>query len=162
MPSESLKPVRMNECPDDYVMRHIETDVDVRACYPVMLALRPHLQGETDLAERLARMRSENYRLLALWRDDEVIALAGYRLQENLVYGRFLYVDDLVTAESDRGRRCGARLLDELTLIGTQTACVKLALDTALSNALAQRFYFREGLLSGAMRFSKLLTAEAR
>jgi hypothetical protein len=30
-------------------------------------------------------------------------------------------------------------------------------LDTGLSNALAQRFYFRQGLLTSAIRFSKNL-----
>ncbi len=44
--------------------------------------------------------------------------------------------------------------------IAQREGCLKLKLDTALSNALAQRFYFREGLLTGTMRFSKVLPRE--
>lgn len=105
-------------------------------------------------------MAAQRYRLLGAWRGDEPLALAGYRLDENLIYGSFLYVDDLVTHESSRGRNLGARLLDALTESARRAGCAKLVLDTGLSNALAQRFYFRQGLLTSAMRFSKPLEQE--
>jgi ribosomal protein S18 acetylase RimI-like enzyme len=143
----------------DTDLRHAETDEELRACFPVMKQLRPHLDGYEDFAARVARMRGDGYRLLAGWQDGVPVALAGYRVQENLIYGPFLYVDDLVVTEGARGCNWGARLLDETTAIAKRERCVKLVLDTALSNARAQRFYFREGLLTGAMRFSKLLSA---
>lgn len=40
-------------------------------------------------------------RLLAGWQSQQVLGLAGYRIQENLLYGRFLYLDDLVTVARD-------------------------------------------------------------
>jgi len=141
----------------DPALRHAETEQDLRACYPVMRQLRPHLQDEADLIQRILRMRQARYRLLAAWEGDEVVALAGYRLQENLIYGSFLYVDDLVTTERSRGSRWGARLLDELTHIAEQAGCAKLVLDTGLANSLAHRFYSRQGLLTGAIRFAKSL-----
>lgn len=142
-------------------LRHAETRQDLHACHAVMQQLRPHLAGEEDFVARVARMRAQSYRLLAAWHGDTVVALAGYRLQENLVYGRFLYVDDLVTAEGARGQRLGARLLETLTHTAEESGCVKLVLDTGLSNALAQRFYFRQGLLTGAIGFYKLTGAQA-
>ena len=60
-------------------------------------------------------------------------------------------------AAHSRGHRWGARLLDEMEVIARAHGCVRLVLDTALSNALAQRFYFRQGMLTGAMRFAKPL-----
>ena len=141
----------------DIEMRHAETPADLRACYAVMAELRPHLEGEDDFLARLDRMRAGGYRLLALLRGAAPVALAGYRVQENLVYGRFLYVDDLVTAQDERGHGHGAQLLDALELHATQAGCARLVLDTGLGNALAQRFYFRQGLLTGALRFGKVL-----
>ncbi|MCJ9714285.1 GNAT family N-acetyltransferase, partial [Bordetella hinzii] len=35
--------------------------------------------------------------------------------------------------------------------------CAQLVLDTGLGNALAQRFYFRQGLLSAALHFRQAL-----
>jgi ribosomal protein S18 acetylase RimI-like enzyme len=141
----------------DTVLRHAQTDAELLACYPAMRELRPHLSGPQEMLDRIARQREQGYRVLALWRGDQAIALAGYRYQDNLVYGSFLYVDDLVTLPQERGNRCGERLLAALENDARAAGCVKLVLDTALSNALAQRFYFRIGMLTGAMRFSLML-----
>ena len=141
-------------------LRHLETPEELRACLPLMRELRPHLAGEEDFVQRIGRMRQERYRLLAAVRDDgQAIALAGYRYQENLIYGRFLYVDDLVVAPTRRGDRWGARLISALDAQARDAGCEKLVLDTGLGNALAQRFYFRQGLLTSAIRFSKPLGA---
>lgn len=142
-------------------LKDVETAEQLRACYPVMKELRPHLETEDDFVARVTRMAQQGYRILAAWDEGEVVALAGYRLEENLVYGRFLYVDDLVSAEKTRGRGWGARLLERLTVYAEQAECAKLVLDTGLANARAQRFYFREGLMTGAMRFGKFLKAGA-
>ncbi|APW36767.1 GNAT family N-acetyltransferase [Rhodoferax koreense] len=140
-------------------LRHAESDDDLRACWPVMQQLRPHIPSADDFIARVSRMRGQSYRLLAAWRGDTVLAMAGYRLQENLVYGRFLYLDDLVTHESARGEKWGARLIEAMVRTASEAGCVKLVLDTGLSNARAQRFYFREGLLSSAMRFNRPISA---
>jgi ribosomal protein S18 acetylase RimI-like enzyme len=144
--------------PEDPVLRHAETEQELRACFPVMRELRPQLANEQDLLERVQRMRGQGYRLLAAWHGGQALALAGYRPQENLVYGRFLYVDDLVVAQADRGKRLGARLLQHLRTVAHDAGCRELVLDTALSNALGQRFYFRQGLLTRAIRFSVPVT----
>ncbi len=142
-------------------MKIVETEQELRACYPVMKELRPHLQTEDEFVARVTRQREQAYRILAVWQDGEVVALAGYRLQDNLVYGPFLYVDDLVSAERHRSRRWGARLLARLTEMAEHAGCARLVLDTALTNAQAQRFYFREGLTLGALRFGKGLEVAA-
>lgn len=145
---------------EDFVLRHAENDDDLRACFPVMRQLRPHLLDEADFSQRLRRMASQHYHLLAVWKGSTPLALAGYRLQENLIYGRFLYVDDLVSAAGHRGRQFGARLLAELRQVAARENCEKLVLDTGLSNALAQRFYFRQGLLTEAVRFASTLAKD--
>lgn len=143
-------------------LRHAETDAELRACWPVMQQLRPHLPGADDFIARVRRMQDDGYRLLAAWQGDTVLALAGYRLQENLVYGGcFLYVDDLVTDEAERGAQWGARLIEATTRIAEQAGCARFVLDTGLANARAQRFYFRQGLLTEAIRFSRTLDAGA-
>ncbi|TFW29722.1 GNAT family N-acetyltransferase [Duganella callida] len=142
-------------------LRIVETEQDLRACYPVMKELRPHLQSEDAFVAQVLRQQEQQYHILAVWEDGQVVALAGYRYQENTVYGRFLYVDDLVSAESHRSRRWGARLLDRLTHYARDAQCVRLVLDTALTNSQAQRFYFREGLVMTSVRFGKALEVAA-
>ncbi len=139
----------------EVALRHAETAAEIAACYPVMVLLRPHLADAGELVARVGRQREAGYRLLAAWRGSAPVALAGYRFEENLIHGRFVYVDDLVTAESERGGGLGARLLDAVAEIGRDAGCGRLVLDTALDNVLAHRFYYRERLLARALRFSR-------
>ena len=139
----------------EIVLRHAETDEDVATCFPVMVLLRPHLRDAADLVARVGRQRAAGYRILAAWRGREPVALAGYRIDENLIHGRFIYVDDLVTVEDARRGGLGARLLDGVAVEGRGAGCNRLVLDTALDNVLAHRFYYRQGLLARALRFSR-------
>jgi ribosomal protein S18 acetylase RimI-like enzyme len=132
-------------------------EAEIAACFALMHALRPHLTSQAEFIERWRRQSEQGYSMLALWRDQRPVALAGFRVQENLVHGRFLYVDDLVTDESERGRGHGARLLDHLKAEGRVRGCRKLVLDTALDNTLGHRFYYRQGLLAMSLRFNCVL-----
>ncbi|VCU72046.1 Acetyltransferase (GNAT) family protein [Pigmentiphaga humi] len=135
----------------------IDSDGDYQACFGVMRELRPHLADAAAFAAQARRQGRQGYRLLAAWQDDQVKALAGYRLQESLLYGRFLYVDDLVTAADTRRHGLGGKLIDALREEARGQGCAYLVLDTALGNALGQRFYFRQGLLAAGMHFRQPL-----
>jgi len=119
--------------------------------------LRPQLAGPDELVTRVERQARDGYRLLAAWCGAEPVGLAGYRLEENLIHGRFVYVDDLVTTERRRGAGIGASLLDAVAQYGRDQGCARLVLDTALDNVLAHRFYYRQGLLARALRFSRAI-----
>ena len=138
-------------------IRSADTPADVAACFPVMQALRPHLTGAPELVSRIQTQAAQGYCLLAAWRDQEVIGAAGYRMQENLIRGRFCYVDDLVVAEPERRIGLGARLLDAVAVEARKAGCNRLTLDTGLDNLLGQRFYFRYGMLPASLRFGMQL-----
>ena len=70
---------------------------------------------------------------------------AGYRLMTNLVSGRHLYVDDLVTAEQWRSHGYGRQLNKYLVRAGAQRGLREsIQLDSATHRREAHRFYFRE------------------
>jgi ribosomal protein S18 acetylase RimI-like enzyme len=140
---------------------HACTADELAACFPVISQLRPLLKDAAEWVARACAMKADGYRVLAAWNGDRVLALAGYRVADNLIHGRFLYVDDLVTARSERGRGLGAALLAELSVIGAGQGCQRLVLDTAAANAGARRFYRREGLLDLSIGFVKSLEAGA-
>jgi len=136
---------------------HAESDADITACFPALSALRPHLADAAELLARVKRQNEAGYRLLVAWRGEEAVGVAGYRYQENLIHGRFIYLDDLVTLESERGQGIGAELIEAVAAEGRKSGCNRLVLDTALANVLAHRFYYRQGLLAQALRFSRPL-----
>lgn len=135
----------------------IDSDQDYQACFSVMRELRPHLTDAAAFAAQVRRQAAQGYRLLAGWQGEHVKGLAGYRVQENLIYGRFLYVDDLVATADARRRGLGATLIDALREEARQQDCANFVLDTGLANSLGQRFYFRQGLLAVGMHFRQAL-----
>jgi ribosomal protein S18 acetylase RimI-like enzyme len=143
--------------PSGIVLRHATSRDELAACFPVLVELRPYLKDASEWVDRASEMGSAGYRVLAAWKGDRVSAVAGYRVMENLIHGRFLYVDDLVTADGQRGRGLGASLLKELSTIGRDKNCRRLVLDTAVANANARRFYKREGLIDPIVGFMKPL-----
>jgi ribosomal protein S18 acetylase RimI-like enzyme len=135
-------------------LRQAESDAELAACFPVMRELRPHLSDAAEFVQRVRRQQADGYRLLAAWRGDAPVGLAGWRVQENLIRGRFCYVDDLVVTEFGRRSGLGARLLDAVAVEARALGLQRLVLDTGLDNLLGQRFYFRYGMLPAALRFA--------
>lgn len=135
-------------------IRIVDTETEVAACYELMHQLRPHLSSEQEFVERWQRQAPAGYRLVAIWRDSRPVALAGFRILNNLVHGKHLYVDDLVAEEGSRRRGFGRTLMQWLQSEGRSHGCAKLVLDAALSNTLGHRFYYRQGLLATALRFT--------
>ena len=142
-------------------IKHIDSDTDLDASFSVMKELRPQLSDRATYAAQIAQQRTQGSRLLAAWRDGAIVGLAGYRLQDNLHYGRFMYVDDLVVTAASHRSGFGERLLQAARQQALALHCKHFVLDTGLHMALAQRFYFRQGLLAKGMRFVEQLTQES-
>lgn len=131
----------------------VEDDDAVRACYDVMKQLRPHL-SQQQFVDTVRLQRTEGYLLAALEEDGQVRALAGYRYQHMLAHGKFLYVDDLVTDETQRSRGHGDALFDWLVKEARAAGCRKLQLDSGVQRLEAHRFYFRKRMAIVSYHFN--------
>jgi len=138
-----------------------DTDAQIAACFAVMAQLRPHLV-EAEFVARVRRMQAQGYQLASLSDDGQVRAVAGFRLTENLSAGRFLYVDDLVTAGVFRSCGYGARLLGWLSEYAQAHECAALKLDSGVQRAEAHRFYFGQRMHIAAYHFTLPLGGETR
>ncbi len=121
-----------------------------------MRQLRTHLD-ENQYLEKIKRMRHWGYRLAASTEGGMVRCVAGFRIVEFLAYGKFLYVDDLVTAEDARSEGHGERVLDWLAGVAREEGCGSLQLDSGVQRHEAHRFYFRQGMSISSYHFSKAL-----
>ena len=116
------------------------SDSEINACYPVMAELRPHV-AETEFLNRVRRqMEIADYRL-ACAIDEEVKAVAGFRISENLAWGKYLYVDDLVSKSDDRSKGYGGALFDWLVEHARENNCDEFHLDSGVHRFRAHRFY---------------------
>ncbi|MBZ9781906.1 GNAT family N-acetyltransferase [Pseudomonas sp. REP124] len=136
----------------------LTTPSELEACFELMKQLRPALVSPALFAEQIARQLKQGYQLLAARQDGTYVGLIGFRESENLLYGRFIYVDDLVVDTAARHLGLGASLLDAVRAEAISRDCAHLVLDTGLHMPLAQRFYFREGMLAKGMHFVQPLS----
>jgi GNAT superfamily N-acetyltransferase len=133
-----------------------ESDADVLACFPVMR----HLRTLDDAAAFVRRVRGQQragYQLAALRDGGDPVAVAGFRIGESLAWGRYLYVDDLVTLPDARSRGYGAALLAWLAELGREHGVAQLHLDSGKQRVDAHRFYEREGLEATSVHFRRVL-----
>lgn len=142
-------------------IKHIESDADLEASFLVMQELRPNLIDPVAYVAQVKQQRKQGYLLLAAWGDGRVVGLAGYRLQDSLLFGRFVYVDDLVVTRSLHRCGLGEGLLKAARQQAVAHHCNHFILDTGLHMALAQRFYFRQGLLAEGLHFVEPLAQQA-
>jgi GNAT superfamily N-acetyltransferase len=140
-------------------LQHLEGQQAFAASFELMRVLRPHVTDQAAYVAQLQRQAEQGYRLLAAWSGERIVGLAGYRGLENLLYGRFIYVDDLVVSPDLQRGGLGGRLLTAVRQEALQRGCDHLVLDTGLHMPLAQRFYFRQGLLARGMHFTQNLRA---
>lgn len=142
---------------DSITLRAVQDPAHCHACFAVMRELRPHLSDADAFVAQVQRQADQGYRLLAAWRGEQVVGLAGYRLQENTLYGRFVYIDDLIVLPSEQRSGVGGLLIEAVRRAAIDGGHAHLVLDTALGNALGQRFYYRQGLLARGLHFVEAL-----
>jgi GNAT superfamily N-acetyltransferase len=123
---------------------------------PVLSELRPDLTAE-QFAAVYAEGHPQGLRFTAVYDGETCVAVAGWRLMATTVALRKLYVDDLVTAASHRGRGFGAALLRELQSRARQAGCRAIDLDSGVVREDAHRFYFRERMGVTGLHFARLL-----
>lgn len=133
-------------------IRIATTDAEIAACYPVMQVLRPHI-AEDQFLSRVRGQENAGYRLAFVQESDALVAVAGFRVSENLAWGRFLYVDDLVSLPAHRSKGHGARLLSWLKEYAAKEGCPQIHLDSGIQRKDAHRFYEREGMTMAGFHF---------
>jgi GNAT superfamily N-acetyltransferase len=126
-----------------------------------LLELRPRLGGPAALAERAEEQRAAGYRIVASFEpgEREAAAAAGFRVAENLAWGRHLYVDDLSTRAAFRGRGHGAALMRWLTELARREGCRELHLDSGVGpeRESAHRLYFGARMRIASYHFTRVL-----
>lgn len=134
------------------MIQEARTAEEISSCYPVMVELRPHYSSSQFL-ETVLRMWKDGYHLAYLNADGRPVTTAGYRLGHNLAWGRFLYVDDLVTLSSRRGSGYGRTMLAWLIQQARLQHCQQFHLDSGLQRLEAHAFYEQQGLQKSSFHF---------
>jgi len=134
----------------------LESSEQIKNCFPVMSQLRPHIKKENFL-ETVKDQMLLGYQLAAVFENSQCVAIAGYRYQANMAWGKFLYVDDFVTDKNYRSKGAGKLLLNWLEDQAKSKSCNQLHLDSGVQRFDAHKFYVREGMEIRSHHFAMTL-----
>ena len=121
-------------------IRRLESEEE-RAAFQLLKVLRTHLDW-TLFVTRLVRQQERGYQLIGAFSDGNLVGLLGMRPVETMARGPHVHVDDLVVAESVRGRGVGRALMNFVEGVAKRRGMASIFLD---SRQEAFGFYQRLG-----------------
>jgi GNAT superfamily N-acetyltransferase len=138
------------------------SDEEILATYLVMSELRPNVP-QADYV-RLVRLQEAevHFKVAALREDGRITCVAGFRTCRSLGWGKYLYVDDLVTDSQSRSKGAGKTMFRWLVDYAHQEQCDELRLDSAVYRHAAHRFYLRERMDIACFNFKLALKEESQ
>ena len=140
-------------------IRLATSEEDIRGCYPVMNQLRINY-SEASFIKQVQKQIPGGYQLAFLELNGNVHAVAGFRYLENLAWGKFLYIDDLVSGEEVRGQGFAGKLMDWLIEQARTLRCKQVHLDSGVQRFNAHRFYFSKEMKITSHHFELRLDNE--
>lgn len=130
--------------------------------FPAMRELRTGLSNERAFVTQVDQVqRPAGYRLIGCVTDDDgpAVAVAGFRLGDNLAWGRHLYIDDLSTSPAARGQGHAGQLLEWLMREAGRLGCAQIHLDSGVgaNRQAAHRLYLNAGYRISSHHFTTVL-----
>jgi GNAT superfamily N-acetyltransferase len=110
---------------------------------------------ETEFVEQIKEMQAEGYTLIYIEEGGKVASIAGYRIFSMLYCGKILYIDDLSTLDTYRGKGYASILLNHIYAIAKEENCKSVHLDSGHIRTTAHKLYFKENFIISAFHFSK-------
>jgi GNAT superfamily N-acetyltransferase len=151
--------VRAMATGNDLQIRIVEHTGDPAPIAEVLLELRPQYPDADALATTLRGViRSQGLRVFGAHLGDDPAACGAVtvRMVESLSWGRFLYVDDLVTSSAVRGRGVASHLMDRVDVLADEaglSAKVQLDSGVGVHRADAHAFYGGRGMWIAGFHF---------
>ncbi len=142
----------------DIVIKDLETKNAMIEAFPLIHQMYKKMDYhafETALDEMILH---NNYKMVAVFIDDIMIAISGYWVARMLYCGRYLQACNLVVDENFRGRGVGKKILNYLESKARNLGCNKMVLDSYTENKKSHSLYFNENFYIRGFHFMKDLT----
>jgi GNAT superfamily N-acetyltransferase len=107
---------------------------------------------ELNLDEMILR---NDYKMVAGFHGEKMIAVSGYWIAKMLYCGRYLQASNLVVDENFRGRGAGKQILNYLENKARNSGCDKMVLDSYTENKKSHSLYFNESFYIRGFHFMK-------
>ncbi|OGK55805.1 hypothetical protein A3J15_03845 [Candidatus Roizmanbacteria bacterium RIFCSPLOWO2_02_FULL_38_10] len=126
---------------------------DLITCFSVFKQLRSKF-NQKDFIRQVSHLRKENYRIIFVITDKKAVSAAGFHILQNLAWGKFIYIDDLITLEQYRSQGFGQMLFNWIIDYAKLNKIGQIHLDSAVWRYDAHRFYLRNKMHISSHHFS--------
>lgn len=131
--------------PNHLDIRFMATDEEISSCYEVLSQLRPHFTKKQDLVKQIQRQQERGYKLASCIKEENVVAVIGFRFLEFLSWGKVLYIDDLITDREEKRKGYAGVLLKWVIELAKKEGCDQVHLDSGYQRYDAHRLYLNHG-----------------
>ena len=123
---------------------------ETASVFAALSVLRPTLNDINQFVEQVNNVqRAQGYRLLGLFEEGKTnaVAVCGFREKTDLVSGRHIHIDDLITIPQSRCCGYASRLLDKVREIAAEQGITQIHVDCHVGSerTIAHRVYFQQG-----------------
>ena len=148
----------IGQCDDRTVLEEILPPHTLLA-FAAMRELRTGLTGADFVAQVDTVQRRAGYRLVGAFsgKGVDAVAVAGFRVNTSLSWGRHVYIDDLSTAASARRQGFAGQLLAWIHTEADRLDCSQVHLDSGVGpdRQSAHRLYLNTGYAIYAHHFTR-------
>ena len=142
---------------EKFILREI-APYETAVAFAALSVLRPKLKDTNSFVEQVNKIqRQQGYRLIGIFEEgrSNAVAVCGFREEINLVSGRHMHIDDLVTMPQYRKHGYGTRLLSEVQNIARAAGISEIHIDSNVGGerTTAHRIYFQHGFEISAYHF---------
>lgn len=130
------------------------TDTQLLKCRKAILELRPHITAD-DFLPKAKLLLSEGAKMIYVDEGEHAPAVSVFRINYYLHRDKNLYIDDLSTVASQRGKGYASALLDFITQYAKDNNCANIHLDSGYVKERfdAHRLYLNKGFYLASHHF---------
>jgi ribosomal protein S18 acetylase RimI-like enzyme len=121
----------------------------IRLLYPEMTTEK--------YATYLNSMVSNGYQQVAIFENDQCVALSGFWYNIKLWTGPYLEIDNFIVHPQYRKKSLGKQITDFIDAKAQELSCTCIVLDAFTSNFTAHRFYYNQGYEPRGFHFIKTI-----
>jgi GNAT superfamily N-acetyltransferase len=142
----------------DIIIKDLETKNVMMDAFPLIHQMYKKMDYKGFESALDEMILNNNYKMVAGFHDEKMIAISGYWIARMLYCGRYLQASNLVVDENFRGRGAGKKILNYLENKARKLGCDKMVLDSYSENKKSHSLYFREDFYIRGFHFMKDLS----
>ncbi len=142
----------------DIVIKDLETKNMMMDAFPLIHQMYKKMDYKGFEGALDEMILNNNYKMVAGFHDEKMIAISGYWIARMLYCGRYLQASNLVVDENFRGNGVGKKILNYLENKARKLGCDKMVLDSYSENKKSHSLYFGEDFYIRGFHFMKDLT----